>query len=97
MTGRKDGKAAQALLRATGERVEQHKRFHFIIKERDTQSTLTVLCREDVDGVAAHTKHAAFKFQFVACILHGRKSANNATLIQLVFFTQMQNHVVVIV
>ena len=95
MAARVHGKAWDFLLDAPGERVEQLQAFHLVVKQLYAQRQLGVLCREHVNGVAAHTEFAPAKVQVVALVLHTHQLGNGIALAQGVARAQRHDHAVV--
>ena len=88
-------KTRNLLLDAARERVKQLQALHFVIKQLDADGQLGMLCREYVDGVAAHPKLAARKIGLVALVLHADELGDNVPLAQLVAGAQRHHHAVV--
>ena len=65
-------KTRNLLLDAARERVKQLQALHFVIKQLDADGQLGMLCREYVDGVAAHPKLAARKICILSDLCFGK-------------------------
>ena len=96
MARRINREARQAPLDLAGERIEQIQAIHFVVEQTDTQGRLRVLRWKHVEHVAAHSKRAAFKFQFVALILHLRQALDDVALHDFFFLAYVQNHAVIV-
>ena len=91
-----DRKPRNLLTNPTRQRIEQLKRFNLVVKQLNPQGQFGMLCRKNINGVAANPEMPAGELNVIALVLHADQLGDQIALAQLIALANDQHHLVVV-